>query len=151
MKSLRVTKHQPLDPKLPSVYITYLVGIKSWVLADTYKVTLRLDDRESIEVEIPEGFEFDLASIPRPIWPLIGSFELSLVAPLVHDYFYQYSGQPVYHRRTLDGIFVPDGEWHDVSRVEADQIFLSLMLREGVTSWKAHAAYRAVRLFAPRW
>jgi hypothetical protein len=137
--------------KLPSVYVTYDTRRKVWVLMFDYKLSLPVDKRERIDVSIPAGFEFDLASIPRPIWPLIGSFELSLVAPLIHDYFYQYTGRPVYHRRILDNLPVPAGSWHDVSRAEADRLFLSLMLREGVTSWKSHAAYRAVRLFAHRW
>jgi hypothetical protein len=137
--------------KLPSVYVTYDTRRKVWVLMFDYKLSLPVDHRERIDVTIPAGFEFDLASIPRPIWPLIGSFELSLVAPLIHDYFYHYTGRPVYHRRALDGQPVPRGVWHEVSRAEADRIFLDLMLREGVTPWKARAAYHAVRLFAPRW
>ena len=140
-----------MNKPLPSVYVTYDTRRKVWVLMFDYKLSLPVDHRERIDVTIPAGFEFDLASIPRPIWPLIGSFELSLVAPLIHDYFYQYTGRPVYHRRVLDSLPVPAGAWHDVTRAEADQIFLDLMLREGVTPWKARAAYHAVRLFAPRW
>ena len=140
-----------VNKSLPSVYVTYDTRRNVWVLMFGYKLAIPVDDRERLDVTIPAGFEFDLASIPRPIWPLIGSFELSLVAPLIHDYFYHYTGRPVYHRRVLDNLPVPAGVWHDVSRAEADRIFLDLMLREGVAPWKARAAYHAVRIFAPRW
>ena len=35
-----------------------------------------------------EGFRFDLASIPRVFWFLVSPFELSIAAPLLHDFLY---------------------------------------------------------------
>lgn len=131
---------------LPPVYVTYDTRRKVWVLMFEYVITLDLQDDMPIEFKIPQNFEFDLASIPRIIWPLIGSFELSLVAPLIHDYLYQFHGEPKHHRHASHTWFKPV-----LTRAEADSIFLDLMLAEKVTSWKAKAAYRAVRLFAPRW
>ena len=133
------------DP-LPPVYVTYDTRRQVWVLMFEYVTTLELQDDMPIEFRIPQNFEFDLASIPRWIWPLIGSFELSLVAPLIHDYLYQFRGEPVHHRHAFHNYFKPV-----LTRAEADQIFLNLMLAEKVTPWKAKAAYRAVRLFATRW
>ena len=133
-------------PPPPPVYVPYDPRRKVWVLMFEYVITLDLQDDMPIEFKIPQNFEFDLASIPRIIWPLIGSFELSLVAPLIHDYLYQFHGEPVHHRHASHTWFKPV-----LTRAEADQIFLNLMLAEKVTSWKAKAAYRAVRLFAPRW
>lgn len=122
--------------KLPPVYVTYDSRRKVWVLMFPYVIVLR----GGITVSIPQNFEFDLASIPRIIWPIIGSFELSLVAPLVHDYFYQFQGEPVHHVSAVK-----------VDRKLADTVFLELMLQEGITPWKAKAAYHAVRMFGPRW
>ncbi len=132
------------DP-LPPVYVTYDTRRQVWVLMFEYVIILDIRT-EPIEFKIPAKFEFDLASIPRIIWPLIGSFELSLVAPLIHDYLYQWRGQPLHHQYPKLAPVAPV-----LTRAEADQIFLNLMLAEKVTPWKAKAAYRAVRLFAPRW
>lgn len=138
-------KHQPLDLRLPPVYVTYITIQRVWTLVDPYHITLPVTDGVNLSFEIPMGFDFDLASIPRFIWPLISSFELSLVAPLIHDYFYQYQGQAVFHYQG-DPIVRPP-----VTRATADKMFLDLMIREGVPNWKARAAYSAVRLFATRW
>lgn len=133
------------DP-LPPVYVTYDTRRKVWVLMFEYVVTVDVNEDLSVEFKIPQNFEFDLASIPRIIWPLIGSFELSLVAPLIHDYLYQFRGEPEHHRFAALSPYKPA-----LTRAEADKIFLDLMLAEKVAPWKAKAAYRAVRLFAPRW
>ena len=130
---------------LPPVYVTYDTRRKVWVLMFEYTIVLDIRT-EQIEFRIPQNFEFDLASIPRIIWPLIGSFELSLVAPLIHDYIYQFRGEPEHHRFAALSPFKPV-----LTRAEADRIFYDLMIAEKVTPWKAKAAYSAVRLFAPRW
>lgn len=134
-----------ITTSLPPVYVTYDTRRKVWVLMFEYTIVINIRT-EPIEFRIPQNFEFDLASIPRWIWPLIGSFELSLVAPLIHDYLYQWRGQPLYHQYAKLAPVAPV-----LTRAEADEIFLDLMIAEKVASWKAKAAYRAVRLFATRW
>lgn len=84
-------------------------------------------------VEVPAGFEFDLASIPRPLWWLIAPFELSLAAPLVHDYLYRHGG------------VLPDGR--RFTRADADRLFLEIMRAERVPYWRRVLAFPAVRLF----
>jgi len=148
-KSIPFIKHQSQDLSLPPVYVTYITSKKTWTLVDNYRITLPIDDYNEIKFEIPMGFDFDLASIPRLIWPLISSFELSLVAPLIHDYCYQYQGSPVYHIKLVRGI--EEKTYNYISRAEADKIFFDLMIREKVPRWKANSSYTAVRLFATRW
>jgi hypothetical protein len=75
---------------------------------------------------IPKGFRSDLASIPRCLWWLIAPFELSIQAPLLHDYLYK---RGRLRRRVVD------------------RVFLGLMESEGVPRWRRNAAYLAVRLF----
>jgi hypothetical protein len=147
--SIPFTKHQPQDLRLPPVYLTYSTLREIWTLVDDYRITVPLPTEGSVALHIPSGFEFDLASVPRIVWPLISSFELSLVGPLVHDYFYEFTGSPVYHEKVPAQDF--RSHLHRVTRYEADQIFLLLMLREGVKKWKANASYAAVRAFATRW
>lgn len=138
--------------KLPPVYITYDARRKVWVVMFEYNLELPITgDRLGLQFKIPQNFEFDLASIPRILWPLIGSFELSIVAPLIHDYFYATKGAG-FHHKAFDSLGEsPYPEDRLVTRFFADKLFLELMLMEGVTPWKAKAAYHAVRMFGPRW
>ena len=136
---------------LPTVYLTYDARRKVWVVMFEYALELPVTkDRLGLRFKIPQNFEFDLASIPRILWPLVGSFELSLVAPLIHDYFYQFKGDGPHHWFVDDVGWLPD-EDSLITRKEADQLFLELMLMEGIPTWKAKAAYYAVRMFGPRW
>ena len=78
-------------------------------------------------ITIPAGYEFDLASIPRILWPILAPFELSVAAPLLHDYLYSGEG--------------PKG----ITRKDADLMFLEVMKLEGIGLVKRRAAYLAVR------
>lgn len=104
----------------------YLTTEDIWITAEEYS------DPE-YAVTIPANYRTNLASIPRILWPFIAPFELSEVAPLVHDYLYDKAGT-------------------SYKKKEADEIFRRIMKREGVPAWKRFCAYWAVRLFAgPVW
>lgn len=109
---------------LPAPVLTYR-GKAIWRLEKPYLYT-----HYKAVIQVPEGFLFDLASVPRILWWAIAPFELSVVAPMIHDFLYERGGM---------GIF---------TREEADQVFLEIMLGEGVAAWRRRIAYRAVRLFA---
>lgn len=126
MKSLFPKRYQ--IGELPVIWITRLPGGKEWVTQCDYQLDL---PEWSAPLVIPQGFKFDLASVPRWAWFLIAPFELSIIAPLVHDFFYRYSGR------------LPNGA--DVTRKYADDIFYLLMLKEDVPTWKSKLAYRVVR------
>lgn len=85
---------------------------------------------------VKKGYEFDLASVPRPIWPVIAPFELSILAPLFHDLVYEFRG-------VLPAELV--SPFRTFSRQEADDLFLRLMILEEVSRWKRAMAYAAVR------
>lgn len=78
-------------------------------------------------IEVPAGFVYDGASIPRPLWWLIGSPFTGRYrrAALVHDYLYAV---------------------HGCSREEADRVFLEAMDEDRVPKWRRWAMYRGVRL-----
>lgn len=132
---LKVTKHQPAASPFPPVYVTYIPWRKTWRMVADYQC-----DYAGLRFTLPIDFEFDLASVPRVLWPVISSFELSIVAPLIHDYLYRHMGRPHYHLPI-----------RKITRLQADQIFYDMMILEGVPKWKADAAYRCVRLFSPKW
>src|SRR5262245_11715481 len=72
----------------PPVKVTYHTPDNEWELVETYRFA-----PSSFSFTILAGFRFDLASVPRLAWPLIGPFELSLVAPLAHDFIYRHGGK----------------------------------------------------------
>lgn len=85
-------------------------------------------DVSGVTYIIPEGFEFDGASIPRFFWSYIGHpFSPRFVkASLIHDYM-------------CNGQF---------DRKIADRKFKELLKEAGVPSWKASIMYSAVRGYA---
>lgn len=149
-QSRQITRLQPDESNLSPVYVTYFAAKKTWILLADYRLVY--EDKQGkrvIEFIIPINFEFDLASIPRFLWSIISSFELSIVAPLIHDYLYRYEGNNPFHKAsspTQEGLVS-----QRVTRKRADEIFYDLMILEGVPKWKAVAAFRAVRMFATRW
>jgi hypothetical protein len=98
-------------------------GKETWRLV----APVRMRDGLGAALTIPAGFETDLASVPRILWPFFPPYGFHLRAAIVHDYLYA--------RRTI------------VDRGRADAIFLAIMLRYGVRPWRARAMYLAVRLF----
>ena len=126
--------HDPVEiagSRLPPPVITS-PEIGRWRLEVAYTYH---DDGTAITV--PAGFEFDLSSVPRLFWSLIAPFELSIVAPLVHDFLYRHGGKPP------AGIDPP----RSYSRAEADRMFLEIMEAESVPTWRRVLAYAATRVF----
>ncbi len=84
-----------------------------------------------LTVTVPEGFQTDLATVPRALWWLFPPHDPQYAAAAVlHDYLYSWRS--------------PDGEPFD--RATADGIFLEAVLILGVARWKALAMFVAVRL-----
>ncbi len=76
-------------------------------------------------ITVPAGFVFNMASTPRVIWTFISPFDLGPSA-VIHDWLYN--------------------THYDFTRKDADQILMRMMQQSGISRWKRHAAYRAVRL-----
>ncbi len=121
------------DSRLPPPVITYLGRGAGWRLEHPYSY----QDGDH-RLTVPGGFEFDLASIPRWFWWAIAPFELSVAAPLLHDFIYQHGG------RLPDGSVQPPRTY---TRQEADRVFRDIMVHEGVPGWRRTIAYAAVRAF----
>ena len=109
------------------------VGGRRWRLERAYAYR---DDGTTITA--PEGFAFDLSSVPRPLWWLIAPFELSIVAPLLHDLLYGSGG-----KLPRDAV----EPYRTYSRREVDAMFLRIMRAEGVALWRRALAFAAVRTF----
>lgn len=80
------------------------------------------------ELTVPAGYVTDLASIPRVLWPIVGSpYDPRFAkAATVHDYLYSTKQVP---------------------REEADKELKTLLRLAGVPRWKCQAMYLAVRAF----
>lgn len=133
--------HTPVvvpESELAPPVVSYEVETGRWRLEREYRY-----EEPGLGLRIPEGFEFDLASVPRPAWTLIAPFELSIAAPLVHDFLYRHRGRP------------PEGSVEPArtfSRGEVDALFRRMMKAEGVPGWRWRLADAAVRLFGgPAW
>ena len=98
-----------------------------WITAEEW--TVQLDGHS---LTIPEGFPFDLASIPHLFRSLLDKEDLMVAGPLAHDWLYQHRGNTGRIRFT---------------RRATDRLFRQLMAAEGVGWIKRWVAWTAVRLF----
>ena len=74
---------------LAAPVISYDAVKELWRLEEDYACV-----HAGTTITVPTGFEFDLASVPRPLWWLISPFDLSIAAPLIHDLLYHYAWSP---------------------------------------------------------
>ena len=85
-------------------------------------------DGERYRIVIPAGFEFNQASIPRILWPIVPPSGLGKVPPLVHDYIIEEMRKHGFVRMQyyVEGIgwIWSNGRW---TRKEADKMFFALM------------------------
>jgi len=113
--------------------LTYNPRGGRWRLAQRYPC-----DDHGTRLEVPRGFAFDLASVPRSAWWAIAPFEFAILAPLLHDFLYVHGGR------------LPAAAVHPYrayTRRETDLLFLEIMRREGIAGWRCRTAFNAVRLF----
>ncbi len=146
-KSLSETTVSIKGSKLPDPKISWNQLSRIWILEE--KVNVDISSRELskvIGIEIPKGFKFDLSTIPRFLWSFIAPFELSIIAPLVHDFLYVNKGNLKVNEQNML-VVSKDSQTVKVSRLEADSIFLYHMKQEGVGFVKRWIAYIGVRLF----
>lgn len=93
---------------------------------EEYEITILGKD-----ILIPVGFRFDGASIPAAFWiSFYTPYHPRVVAAaLIHDYLYVY---------------------HEVSKEEADEIFVAVLAAKGVGEFRRTNMWRAVHYFGDR-
>jgi Protein of unknown function (DUF1353) len=96
-----------------------------WRVVDNLQVSVRGHD-----ILIQEGFRTDLASIPRILWWVLPPFGDYNEAAVVHDFLYR-----KLHKKS------------EITRKEADLIFLVLMERANVHKIIRYTFYVSVRTF----
>ena len=105
---------------------------REWELQKQYSVLLT----PGVYSRIEAGFIFNGASIPRLVWPLIGSPMTGkyVRAALVHDDAYE-------NKRVFIG-----GQPIPIFRRSADDTMLMLMKRDEVWRWRRNTIYLAIRV-----
>ena len=141
----------PLPPGVPGEVSaprqTLLPDLRRFRLADEATYTWRHAPEGGAagvyRLVVPEGFDHDFASVPRPLWSIIAPVDLG-IASIFHDWLYVNAGRVETLRWT--------GAWTPVAtpwtREDADRLFARLMREQGVARWRRRAAYLAVRAFA---
>lgn len=136
---------------LPNPTISWDQGNRIWVLEENVQVGIQVKDQtDPYELQIPKKFSFDLATVPRLLWMIIAPFELSIIAPLVHDYLYENKGRlyigndhQITSEKTDTAIYI--------NRLETDTIFLNHMKQEGIGKIKRYVCYYGVRWFGGKY
>lgn len=107
---------------------SYGEGGRKWILRKAYSFYYEFNNKKT-EIEVPEGFITDFATIPRilySIFPPIGRYNK---AAMMHDYLYDSSCVL------------------KISRKNSDLFFLQAMEILGVAKWIRYSLFLAVRLF----
>jgi len=124
--ALRSPPLRPLSVTL-SGFLSRLVLTPSGGRGDLWRLTEPLIYQGADDTfTVPRGFETDLASVPRLFWALFPPHGAWTLAAVVHDFLYV-TGQ--------------------VSRKDADGVFLRIMVASGTKLWRAAVMYRMVRWF----
>ena len=81
--------------------LVWLMSKRGWRVCKQWTFLATLDGRQ-VSIVIPQGFEFDGASVPRPFWFLLDPMGLLLIPGIIHDYAYRHrellilrNGEPV--------------------------------------------------------
>ena len=69
--------------------LVWIVEYRRWTVMEDWCYELKRGN-ETITLVIPEGFEFDGASVPRLLWFLLSPIGLLLIPALIHDYGYKH-------------------------------------------------------------
>ncbi|WP_036266095.1 DUF1353 domain-containing protein [Mastigocoleus testarum] len=129
-------------PKFPRAKVSYDPQENIWTLQEKYSYR---DEIKKSTIILDKGFEFDLSSIPRLFWIVIGTHELSLEAPLIHDFMYMSRGgtREYFQQKPILGSIKTKGVYY--SRKEVDDLFLRMMQQAGVSRWRRLLGYIGVK------
>ena len=102
-----------------------IIPFKGYDYKTCQNMRVTIDDKK---YTVPKGFETDLASIPRLLWPIFAPQYSGFVAPaILHDYLYRCN--------------------NNITRQFADVVLYSALITEDVTAFTASKFYLGVRLF----
>lgn len=106
-----------------------------WYLKEGLKIDIIVGD-DLYEVNIPEGYLTDGASVPRILWTLNPKWDNSHKAVILHDYLCEY------------GVVTINGSTTTIDREKTDKLFLQALEFEGISKLRYTIMHAAVRLNA---
>ncbi|MBV6626037.1 MAG: DUF1353 domain-containing protein [Rivularia sp. (in: Bacteria)] len=136
--------NQELISEFPRAKVSYIPEDNTWILEEEYCYE---DKIKGTKILLHKGFSFDLSSIPRFLWIICGTHELSLEAPLIHDFMYMSKGgkKMYFNQKVILGDIETKGILY--SRKEADELFRKMMQEARVRKWRRFFGYMGVKLF----
>lgn len=128
--------------KQPNITPIRFRGKDGYELVDPYWLIWEAEG-DMWSIEIPGGFRYDGASVPRLLWSLSGISPdgLHRAAALVHDWLYVHSGELPGDSFRKNGVEC-DVPW---TRAQADKLFANLLALSGVGKLRRRLMYLAVR------
>ena len=134
-------KPLPIPMKGKDIFMriaSWLFSMRRWVVLDNWYFTLE----DGTEIVLHKGFEFDGASVPRPLWFFLSPTGLLLIPGLLHDYGYKYNqlwqkdsnGQIVAYKK-------------DATREEWDELFWKVGQQINGLAVIDYIAYLGVKYF----
>ncbi|KKL23380.1 hypothetical protein LCGC14_2425980 [marine sediment metagenome] len=105
------------------------------------------DEFSKETIEIPAGFITDFASSPRLFWVVVSPWGKYGKAAVVHDWLYQNQERLRWTVVHFEHESRCEWLWVEVTRKEADDIFLEAMEVLGVAPWRRKLMYWGVRAF----
>ena len=112
--------------------VMWLLTTRNWVLVDDWKYNIN-----GQEYVIPEGFQFDGASIPKFLRTFFSPVGVLLIGGLVHDYAYKYKTLLKKNKKTTMG---------DLTQKQADEIFRDINIEINGFYLMNYLAYWSLRL-----
>ena len=95
---------------------------RRWVVVARWRFPLLI---HNVKIEIPAGFEFDGASIPRPLTWLFSPVGILLIAALIHDWGYRNKFAWIIPSVGDD----PEQWWDDKPRAFWDDLFYRVAIQ----------------------
>lgn len=111
-----------------ALIVSPLADGKTWVVLKPFGYDCDAEESgQRIQVDL--GFMTDFASVPRPLWVLLPKWGTYGNAAVIHDWLY----------------WIQCDAKRNVSRAEADHVFLEAMTVLNVAQWQKYLMYWAVR------
>jgi len=108
-----------------NLVVTPLMDGKTWVILCDFGYAVGSEDSDDV-INVPISTQTDFASIPRIFWAILPRWGKYGNAAVIHDWLYKDQ---------------------QLSRKQADDIFLEAMGVLCVSAWQKHTIYWAVRAF----
>lgn len=117
----------------------------TWAVAERFEYAVGSLDNPSMIITVPEGFEFDGASVPMLFWFLFPMAHPDYIqAAALHDYIYQNGGVCLDHSKSKQYLAV-------LSRRDADNIFYEALGVLGMALHWRWSFWLAVRVGGALW